>query len=233
MSISVDRAVIAKLVKSGERFEILVDPEKAIEARRGKFIPIEELLAAENVFEDAKKGFKASPAKLNKIFGTNELKAVAYKIIKEGEVQLTTEQRKRMQEERKRAVAALIARQSTNPQTGVPHPIERVLNAMEQAKTQIDVTKSAEEQVDAALKTIQPIIPIKFEKIVLAIKIPAAYAAKSVGAIRNFGPLQKEEWGTDSYICMIEIPAGIQQEIYDKLNSLTKGEAEVKIVKKV
>jgi len=45
--------------------------------------------------------------------------------------------------------------------------------------------------------------------------------------------LLKEEWKSDgSYLCLIEIPAGIQQDVYDRLNSLTHGQVEVKIVKK-
>ena len=232
--ISVEKAVIARLTKSGEKFEILVDPEKAIDLKTGKEIVLEDLLASEEIYEDAKKGLRASNENVNKAFGTNDLKTIVYTIIKEGDVQITTEQRKNMLEEKTKAIANIIAKRGVNPQTGLPHPAERILRAMEQAKVRIDLERRIEEQIDEVLKTIQTVIPIKFERIQVAIKIPPSFAGKASNIVRSFGTLLKDEWAKDgSYICLIEIPAGIQQEVYDRLNNLTHGQVEVKIVKKV
>jgi ribosome maturation protein SDO1 len=232
--ISLEKAVIARLIKAGEKFEVLVDPEKAMEVKSGKEIPLEELIASEEVFEDSKKGEKAPAEKINKVFGTNDLSTIVKRIIKEGEVQITTEQRKQMLEEKTKAIATLISKRGVNPQSGLPHPVDRVLRAMEQTKVRIDIDKRVEEQLENVLKGIQTIIPIKFEKIQIAIRIPPSFAGKAANIVRSFGPLLKEEWAHDgSYICLIEIPAGIQQEIYDRLNNLTHGQVEVKIVKKV
>jgi ribosome maturation protein SDO1 len=104
---------------------------------------------------------------------------------------------------------------------------------MEEAKVRIDVDKRPEEQVDAVMEAIRAIIPIRFEKVRIAVRIPAQYAGRAVGVIRNFGTPSKEEYGPDgSYMCVIEVPAGIQAEIYDKLNSLTHGEVQVKKLEK-
>lgn len=229
MSISVDKAVIARLQRAGERFEILVDPDLALEARSGKNVSIDQLAAAKEIFEDARKGMRASNEKISKAFGTNDFETIVKKIIKEGEVQITAEQREKMQEARERAVAAIISREGINPQTGTPHPIERVLRAMQEAKVRISIDKSAEEQVQDVLKSIMHIIPIRFEKIKIAMKVPPAYAAKSVSMVRTFGTIIKEEWDSNgSYIAMLEIPAGIQGELYDKMNALTHGEVQIK-----
>ena len=48
MTISVEDAVIAKITKGGERFEILVDPRKALEVRAGKDISLDELVVYHN-----------------------------------------------------------------------------------------------------------------------------------------------------------------------------------------
>ncbi|NIM47384.1 MAG: ribosome assembly factor SBDS [Candidatus Aenigmarchaeota archaeon] len=232
--ISVEKAVIARLTKSGEKFEIIVDPEKAMDLKTGKEIVLEDLLASEEIYEDAKKGLRASNENVNKAFGTNDLKKIVYTIIKEGEVQITTEQRKRMLEEKTKAIANIIAKRGVNPQTGLPHPADRILRAMEQSKVRIDLERRIEEQIDEVLKKIQTIIPIKFERIQIAIKIPPSFAGKASNIVRSFGTLLKDEWAKDgSYICLIEIPAGIQQEVYDRLNNLTHGQVEVKVVKKV
>lgn len=233
MPVSVEKAVIARITKAGQRFELLVDPEKAMEVKGGRAVPIEQLLAAPDVFEDARKGSRVQADKLNKAFGTNRLEDIAVKIIHEGEIQLTTEQRRHMTEERTKAVASLISRQGVDPRTGAPHPPERVLRAMEQAKVRIDPEKPAEQQVESVLKAIAPIIPIRSERTTVAIKIPAEHASRAAGVIRNFGSPSREEWAGDgSYMAVLEMPAGLQTELYDKLNALTKGAAQIKVLKR-
>jgi len=229
MGISADKAVIAKITKGGEKFEILVDPLKAFEVKSGKDVNVDELIVSQDVYEDVKKGLRASTDKVNKAFGTNNIKEIAYKIIRQGEVQITTEQRREMMENTTKSIASIISKQGVNPQTGIPHPMDRVTRAMEQAKVKIVLDRKPEEQVESVLEQIQSIIPIRFEKVTLAIRIPPQFAGKGAGVVRNFGKLIKEEWKNDgSYACMIEIPAGMQQDVFDRLNSLTHGQVEVK-----
>jgi len=231
--ISVEKAVIAKIIKNNLRFEILVDPEKALDLRGGKEIALEELLASEEIFEDSKKGLRASRENVNKIFGTNDTKKIVYAIIKEGDVQITTEQRNKMLEEKTKAIATLISKRGVNPQTGLPHPADRILRTMEQAKVRIDLERRVEEQIDDILSKIQTVIPIKFEKMQIAVKIPSSFAGKASSVVRNLGTLLKDEWTKDGgYVCMIEIPAGMQTDVYARLNDLTHGQVEVKIIKK-
>ncbi|MBU3896507.1 MAG: ribosome assembly factor SBDS [Nanoarchaeota archaeon] len=229
MGISADKAVIAKITKGGEKFEILVDPVKALEVKAGKDVNIDELIVSREIYEDSHKGLRAPTDKVNKAFGTNDIKEIVYKIIKQGEVQLTTDQRREMIETTTKAVASIISKQGVNPQTGLPHPADRILRAMEQAKVKLTIEKKPEEQIESVLEAIQSVIPIKFEKIKLAVRIPPQFASKGSSIVRNFGKMIKEEWKNDgSYACMIEIPAGMQQDIYDRLNTLTHGQVEVK-----
>lgn len=224
MPVSVDKAVIARYEKFGKKFEILVDPDKAVDLKSGKNIPIEEILAVEDVFEDAKKGMRAGKEDLKKAFGSENVSEIARTIIKYGEIQITAEQRKKMLEEKKKLIATIISRESINPQTNAPHTVERILNAMDLAKIQIDIYKSAEEQIDNVLQAIQKVIPIRFEKIELQIKVPAAYAGKCYGVIKEFGKIKSEQWLSDgSLLCVIEIPAGLRIDVFDKLNKLTEG----------
>ena len=233
MAISVEKAVIAKLTKGGKKFEILVDPEKALELKSGKEISIEDLLAAPEIYEDVGKGKRAGDSDVNKTFGTNDIKIISKKIVRDGEVQITTEQRKKMMEDKIKKIADIITKRGVNPQTNVPHPPERILKVIEQSKVKIDPGKRAEEQIDAILKEIQKIIPIKFEKIQIAIKVSAQYAGKTASTMRSMGTLIREEWKADgSYVCLLELAAGLQQELYDKLNNITHGDNEVNIIKK-
>ncbi len=231
--VSVEEAVIARITKNNEKFEILVDPEKAFELKSGKDVKLDDILAINEIYEDSKKGLRASDEKINKAFGTNDLETIVKIIIREGEVQLTTEQRREMVEEKTKAIASSIARRGVDPRIGTPHPVDRVLRAMEEARVRVDIDRRIEDQIESTIKAIQSILPISFEKLQVAIKIPPAYAGRAANVIRDLGTVLKEEWRNDgNYICLLEISAASQQDVYDRLNSLTHGEVEVKIVKK-
>jgi ribosome maturation protein SDO1 len=232
--ISVEKAVIARINKAGFKFEIMVDPEKAMELKTGKEIPIDDLLASNEILEDSKKGLRASPTNIGKAFGTTDINKIAIVIVKEGDVQITTEQRRAMLEEKTKAIAAIISKRGVNPQTGIPHPADRVLRAMEQSKAKIDLERRTEDQIESVLEKIQSIIPIKFETMQIAIKIPASFAGKASSVVRNLGTLIRDEWAHDGgYVCMLEIPSGMQQDIYARLNDMTHGQVEVKVIKKI
>ena len=229
--VKLDDAVIARLPSHGTTFEVLVDPELALTLRTGGTVDMRSLLATDKVFKDSKKGDEASEEMIKKAFGTNDFQKVAEQIIKRGEVQVTTEQRRRMREQRMKQVVATISRRAINPQTGLPHPPARVEAAINEAKVQIDEYKSAEEQVPKIVKVLLPILPLKFETKRIAIKIPANHVGRAQRTVREFGMLKQEQWlGDGSWAAIVEIPAGVQGEFFDKLNDLTRGEAEAKVL---
>ncbi len=229
---TLDEAVTARYVKGGEHFEVLVDPDRALLIREERDSDIEGALVVEEIFKQASRGDKASEEGLKRIFGTVDTIEVAKKIIKEGEIHLTSEQRRRIQEHKRKQVVNIIVRNAVNPQTGAPHPPARIEKAMEEAKVNIDPFKNVDELVGIAMKAIRPIIPIRFEEIYIAVKIPADYTAKSYGEIQNFGNIVKEGWQKDgSWIGVVKFPAGLQNDFYELVNRLTKGEAETRIVK--
>lgn len=232
--VSLDEAVVARYKKFGMEFEILVDPYKAMELREGKDISIDEVVAVEDIFSDAKKGDRASRENIVKVFGSDDFETVAKKIIREGEIQITAQQRREMQEMKKNQIIFFIHRNAINPQTNAPHPPERIERALEEAKVHIDIFKKVEDQIPGIIKALRPILPLKFEELELAIKIPALYAPKAYGEIHSIGKVIKEEWQNDgSWICLLRIPAGMQDELYEVVNRLTKGEALVKILKRL
>lgn len=229
--ISLDDAVIAILESHGERFEILVDPDIVEKVRSGEVKDIREFLAVEEVFRDAKKGERASEEAIKKVFSTEDINEIALHIIQKGEVHLTTEQRRKMQEEKKKKIVAEIARNAIDPQTKAPHPPQRIEAAMDEARVHIDPFKPAEKQVQKVLDAIRPLIPIKFEKIRVAVKLSGENYGKVYGELVTYGQILREEWQKDgSWIGVVEIPAGIQMEFFDHLNKKTKGDVETKLL---
>jgi len=230
---TLDDAVTARYKTHGENFEILVDPEKALSFKRGEKVNLDEVLAVEEIFESASRGDRSSEESLTKAFGTTEVAEIAKKIILNGEIQLTSEQRNKLQEEKKKKVIGVIARNAINPQTMAPHPPQRIEAAMEEARVRIDSFKSVDENVKEVLKAIRPIIPIRFEEVEIAVRIPPPYAARSYGDISTFGQIVREEWQNDgSWICVVKIPAGMQNDFYAALNRITKGESVTKLLRK-
>ena len=230
--ITLEDAVIARLEYFGEHFEILVDPEMAADFKRGEAIQMQEILAVEEIFKDAKKGDKASEEAMIKAFNTTDILDVAATIIRKGQVQLTAEQRKEMTEEKRRKIVATITREAINPQTKLPHPARRIEIAMEESKIHIDPFKSVDEQVNTVLKAIRIKIPIRFERVQVAIKIPGDFSGKVYNIIPEFGKTRKEEWQQDgSWVAVVEIPGGMQENFYRKLNEITHGQVETKLLK--
>jgi ribosome maturation protein SDO1 len=156
---------------------------------------------------------------------------IAHAILRHGEIQITTEQKHHMVEEKRNEIANLISKQGIDPKTKIPHPPQRILNAMEQAHINIDPFRPAKEQTEMVLAKIREILPISIERIEIAVKVPIKYAGKASAVIRQMAPVIKEEWKPDCWIVIIEIPAGMQGDIYSRLNELTSGDVEVKIVK--
>ena len=232
--IPLEKSVLARLESFGERIELLVDPDQAAKVRQGEKIDIEEVVAALNIFSNASRGTRASDESLTKVFHTTDFAVVAHRIIEKGEIHLTAEQRRHMIEEKRRQVITFIARNAINPQTGHPHPPHRIEMAMVEARVNIDPFKHLDEMVKETVKALRPLLPIRFEELRLALKIPADFAAKAYGDIAAASTMEKDEWQKDgSWICVVRIPAGIQTEFYDLINKITKGEGVVKILNQV
>jgi ribosome maturation protein SDO1 len=222
--------VVARYEVKGQRFEILVDPDKALEYREGKKVDIEEVLKGDYVYKDARKGDKVSPEELIRVFGTTDLKVIVDTIIKKGELQLTTEQRRRMLESKRRQIINYIARSAVDPKTRTPIPPQRIEKAMEEAKVTVDLYKGVEEQAAAIVKAIARVLPIKIARARFTVKVPPEVAPRVAQDLRRLGELKAEEWGKDgSFKVEFEVPAGLQTEVIDRINKLTKGSAEVKV----
>ena len=230
--VSLDDAVIARLKKGEEHFEILVDPYAAADLIDGNEVDIIQSLAIDSIFKDSKKGTHASEESLIKSFNTNNIEEVAKQIILKGEIQLTTEQRHKMKENKKNRIIEKIVKNSMDPKTKAPHPRQRIELAIEETGVNIDPFKPVKDQVKNIVELLKPLIPLSFDKIRISVKIPPEHIGKAYGLVRNYGILEREDWQSDgSWIGIVKIPAGMQNDFYDKLNDTTKGNVSTKILK--
>jgi len=230
--VKVEDAVIARWETQGSRFEVLVDPAAVQDLKDGKDVDLADKLALEHVFKDAKKGDKISEEHLERTFHTRDIGAIAKQIVLKGEVQVTTDQRRQLQETKRRQVVATIARNAMNPQTGAPHPPARIEAAMAEAKVHIDPFRPVDAQVQEVLDKLRPLIPIRLDVVKVRIRLPAQHYPRVSGDIKSLGRLLQEEWQSNGgWVGVVEIPAGVQTELYERLSARTKGAVETGLVK--
>lgn len=221
-----------RLTSEGEHFEILVYPDPALNFKLGREIEISQVVAVDEVYSDANKGLRIPSEKLMKHFKSNDFLKIAEIILRKGDLHLTTDQRRRLVEEKRKQIVSTIARNYIDPRTGLPHPPLRVEQAMSEIRISIDPFKDSGDQTKSVVEALRPILPLKSERIKLLVKVPAQYAAQSFGALKGAGEITKEEWGSDGGITVIiEIPAGAHSKLLDRLGSLSKGSAQATIIR--
>ncbi len=226
-----DKYTTARLAKGQDHFEILVKPQQALDYKLGKQVPISQVLLIEEVYSDSSKGTRASEEKLQKYFGTTDPAMVAEEVMKSGELQLTTEQRRQLVEDKRRQIISIISRNAIDPRTGTPHPPLRIEQAMGQIRLSIDPYKSAEEQAKLVIEELRPILPLKIEQMRIAVKVFPEHAARAYNAFKSFGNVSREEWQSDgSLVAVIEMPAGMYGSFIEKIGKLTQGTIQAKVL---
>ncbi|MFX0072978.1 MAG: ribosome assembly factor SBDS [Candidatus Hermodarchaeota archaeon] len=250
--------IIGRIEKGGRTFEMLIDPDQAWEAKKiireeinkrlkegsnKSRLSVEEILKHPEinlemifesfiVFEDLKRGKKATDGDMEAIFNTTDGKTISGHILLEGDIQWTKAQREEERNKKLKQIITIISKNAINPQNKKPHPSQRIEKAIEEANIKIDLMKNAEEQVDDIVKKIQAIIPIRMEQAEMAIKIPTSFTAKGYNIVAQLAQIKKEEWQSDgSWVSVVSLPAGLQMELIDKLNKLTHGRVQTKLLK--
>jgi len=250
--------IVGRIEKGGRTFEMLIDPEQAWEAKKiireeinrrlkagsqKSRVSVEELIndskinlemvfESFTVFEDLRRGKKATNGDMEAIFNTTEGKTISGYILLDGEIQWTKAQREEERNKKLKQIITIISKNAINPQNKKPHPYQRIEKAIDEANIKIDLMKNAEEQVDDIVKKIQSIIPIRMEQAELAIKIPTSFTAKGYHIVAQLSQIKKEEWQSDgSWVAVVSLPAGLQMELIDKLNKLTHGRVQTKLLK--
>ncbi len=228
----VDKVTVVRYTFEGEKFEILVKPDPALEYKLGKIKDISSILVSDEIYSDSKKGTRASTEKLLKAFKTQDATAIAERIMQKGDLNLTTDQRRKMISEKRKRIVEYIAKTFVDPRSHLPHPPLRIEQAMNDSRLSIDPHKTVEDQVSDIVEKLRSIIPLKSENLLLEILIPAQFAAQSYSVLKSRGTLKKEEWQPNGSLkAILEIPAAARPTVIDRLGSITKGTASVEVSK--
>ena len=227
-----DKITVVRYSFSGDKFELLVKPDPAFDYKVGKISDISKILVSDEIYTDSSKGNRATNEKLIKVFKTQDSIKIAEIIMKKGELNLTTEQRKKMTSEKRKQLVTFIAKTYVDPRSHLPHPPLRIEQAMDDGRVSIDPFKNVNEQVKDIVEKLRSIIPLKSENIILEISVPAQFVAQSYTVLKSTGTLKKEDWQTNGSLkAILEIPAAARPNVIDRLGSITKGTATVEVSK--
>ncbi|EFD92491.1 MAG: Shwachman-Bodian-Diamond syndrome protein [Candidatus Parvarchaeum acidophilus ARMAN-5_'5-way FS'] len=221
----VDR-VTAKLEKLGKRYEIEVDCEKAIDIRNGKSSDIDSALLVDKIFKDIKKGEVAG--NLRRELGTDDIRTIALKIIKEGEIQLSTAYKQKQSQMLKNRIIDKIAGMAIDLNTNLPIPRKRIELAMEDVHHNFDINKPEKEQLDEVLLKLKKILPIKLGELDYTIEIPIQYANDVMLYLKRLTNIKNNTRSDKSLVVNISVKAGNENELMSKIKSVTHGNINVK-----
>jgi ribosome maturation protein SDO1 len=222
------KTVIARLRKAGQNFEIYVNLENAIKFRNGEIKDIDKVLEIKEIFRDAKKGERVSLELLKKAFGTTDIYSIAKEIIIKGEIQITTEYRRKIIEEKRKQIIENIRRLAIDPRTNAPFTYNRIEAMLKEIKYGIDPFKPVEKQVEEIIKELKKRFSIKIEIKKYMVKVPMN-KLRVASILRKKYNLVREKY-EDKWIGVFEVPAGISTEFLADISRFGE-DIEVKEIK--
>lgn len=225
--VSLDDAVLARLEKFGKRFEVLADPDLVEKWKSdNSSVELDDLLAMDEVFHDARGGERVPDELKLEVFGSIDIQEIIKVIFDKGSIQLTTAQRKARVEVMRQKIIHAIHSDAIDPRSKSPHPRTRIELALEESRYSVDPFKPIDKQIEEAVNKLRPLIPLSFELIQLAFKLPSSGYGKASQILRKYQ--RKEEWLSDgSWVCIAELPAGRKGDLISSVMKFSS-EAEVR-----
>ena len=162
-----DKVTVVKYSYETEKFEILVKPDPAFDYKLGKISEISKILVSDEIYTNSGKGTRASNELLLKVFKTDDTTKIAEIMMQKGELNLTTEQRKKMTSDKRKQIVTFISKTYVDPKTHLPHPPLRIEQAMTDGRVSVDPFKNPDEQIKDIVEKLRPIIPLKTENLTL------------------------------------------------------------------
>ena len=223
-----DKSTIVRLSAGNEKFEILVKPDPALEYKLGKKMDISNIMISDEIYSDASKGTKSSTEKLMKAFRTTDQFEIAKQIMAKGDMNLNTDQRRKMIEEKKRQIVEYINKNFVDPKTHMPHPISRISTVLDDARVAIDPFKRLDDQIKNIIEPLRKLLPLKSEILELTVTVPAQFSGQSFSVFKSIGDIKSEQWLSDGSLqVVLNLNAGMKSSFLDRIATATKGSAQV------
>ena len=223
-----DKSTIVRLSAGNEKFEILVKPDPALEYKLGKKVDISNIMISDEIYSDANKGTRSSSEKLMKAFKTTDQFEIAKQIMEKGDLNMNTDQRRKMVEEKKRQIVEYINKNFVDPKTHLPHPISRINAVIDDSRVGIDPFRRLEDQIKYIIEPLRKLLPLKSEILELTVTVPAQFSGQSFSVFKSIGDIKSEQWLSDGSLqVVLNLNAGLKSSFLDRIGTATKGSAQV------
>jgi len=168
------------------------------------------------VFHDIRGGERPTEDAIKNMFGTQDILEITKTILDKGSIQLTTSQRKARVEQMRQQIVHEIHTKAVDPKTKSPHPKTRIELALDESRYSVDPFKRLDEQVKDAIELLKPMIPLSFESLRLAIRVPGSAYGSASRILRPY--LEKDQWlENGTWAAIVEIPGGMKETIISNL----------------
>lgn len=173
-------------------FEALFKPGCALKVREGK-LGISNATFADEVFiAPHTKGVIAKQPELAKAFPGKSGIDILQVIAEKGEIQYSTEERRQLVEEKKKRIVEYIHKYYCDPTTNNPHPVNRINNALDQMKIQIDIDGPMDKELKEVEKRINDVLPCKRLEVEVIVTIPNDFCKQADQAMKKYGRIASQ-----------------------------------------
>jgi ribosome maturation protein SDO1 len=206
-------------------FEILCKPKTVNQYRQGK-LDLKQVLVSTNIYKNSTTGILPSKLELEAVFEDSDPTKCIEKILKKGDYQMTTEERREILDQRKAKVIQYFHKYYVNPKTNIPHTPTMIENGIREGKCKIDLTTSFDRTIAHVHKKLLGILPLKKCEMEVTLTIKHAYLGKVNNFLSKYATIKSDKY--DHIGCTMEV--GIVPGEYDtllkQLNDVTKGDFE-------
>jgi len=217
---------IVKYKKGKLSFEILVKPDTVRPFLAGK-LGLDNVLGAEVVFTNSKKGNLARNKDLVEAFGTDDVRKCAEIMIRNGTSQVSASERKEDTEKHKNQILEYLHKNFLD-QNNLPHPLARLESFLKESKVRIDPSIHPCKQADEVIKkmTGKAVFRKATKTYILTVKKEVVKPCRDI--VRRYCQGVKEIREPDSTTWRVEILSSEFDTFLADMNKVTEGDFQVK-----
>jgi ribosome maturation protein SDO1 len=216
---------LVKYTSGKKRFEVLTKDGSVKKFREGK-LGWNNVLFADQVFTDSKKGNVAKDKDLKSVFGTSDLTECLIKIILEGELSVSAKERKEDMKRHKQAVIGHLHRTYVDA-GNLPHPLTRLEAAVNDSKVRIDPGEQVEKQANDIVKAMSGKLVFRKNTVEYTVAVSHTYARKASSVIYQYCEVNKENWEANGCVWTFGIGASEFDKFMAALNKITNGDYQL------
>jgi len=137
-------------------------------------------------------------------------------------MQLSTEERKDMVEQKRNEIINYFHKYYLDPKTKKPHPVTRIESALSQIKVRIDPDIPVDKQVLEISKKLIEVIPIKRSEMEATIAVPHQWIGQVQGIIKKYCTITSDKYTDVGCEYGVAFVPGDYDIINNELKSATK-----------